>query len=85
MITLIIAVVFVSFWIDGFVWLYLYYKLCKNIGFKNAIITSFKVQIDIVKDFTFFLFGYNKDMNKIVEFSTGIEEEIIEDDKDENQ
>ena len=92
MITLIIAIVLASFWVDGFVWLYLYYNLCKNIGFKNAIITSFQVQIDIVKDFILFLFGYNKDLNKIVEFSidieefsTDIEEEIIEDDKDENK
>lgn len=57
-----------SFFIDGFVWLYMYLILCKNIGFKNAIKTSVQCQLDVIKQFFFLLIGYHPikiDMIKI--------------------
>jgi hypothetical protein len=57
-----------SFFIDGFVWLYLYFNLCKNIGFKNAILSFVQYQLDVIKQFFFLLIGYHPikiDMIKI--------------------
>lgn len=51
-----------SFFIDGFVWLYLYFNLCKNIGFKNAIQSSIQYQLDVIKQFFFLLIGYNPNL-----------------------
>ena len=51
-----------SFFIDGFVWLYLYLILCKNIGFKNAIKTSVQCQLDVIKQFFFLLIGYHPNL-----------------------
>ena len=51
-----------SFFIDGFVWLYLYLNLCKNIGFKNAIKTSVQYQLDIIKRFFLLFIGYNSNL-----------------------